>query len=100
SASTCAPTAGVGIDPSESGSCMQRNAVRPMHLGSRESLLRMLALIIAGLVVVGLAAEIIRFAIPDYEESRWWRTAVRLFDLNDENSIATWFQGLHLAFVG
>ena len=79
---------------------MQRTDVRPVHLGSRESLLRMLALIITGLVVAGLGAEVIRFAIPDHEESRGWRTVVRLLDLNDENSIATWFQGLHLAFVG
>lgn len=73
---------------------------RPIELGQRRRVLQTLGLIIAALTFAGLAVEVLRLVVFAETGIQRGGTVLGWFDLNNEDSIPTWFQGIQLALTG
>lgn len=72
----------------------------PLHLGTRETVLRALATAIVVFAFAALVVETVRYGIYGGERVPRGGTIMGLFDVDHEDSLPTWFQGLQLAFAG
>lgn len=79
---------------------MQANPVRPIRLGTRERVLTTLVIIIVVLVTAGFIVETLRFVVFADGGVPHGGTLMGLFDMDSEDTVPTWFQGLHLALAG
>lgn len=82
------------------GDVMNTTQLPPIQLGTVERLVRTLGIVIVALVAAALVVETIRYIIYAGEPVPQGGILMSYADMDNEDSIATWFQGLHLALAG